>query len=130
MGPTLCSGSCWWVRSCALLPKQKFGSNGAEFRGQCCCGTQEPACPVGPLLAWQRQEPNQAAQHLDWSHGPLQKQTAVCSSKGKRPSRILFPLLDPQAHFCGVKSYFPVLRMLHFPLLLFERPTKTNGENN
>lgn len=49
---------------------------------------------------------------------------------GKKLSRILFPLLDPQAHFCGVKSHFPVLRMLHFPLLLLERPTKTNGENN
>lgn len=86
--------------------------------------------PAGPCQAWQRQEPNQAAQHSDCSHGPLKKQTAVCTSEGKRLSRILFPLLDPQAHFCGVKSYFPVLRMLHFPLLLFERPTKTNGENN
>jgi len=48
----------------------------------------------------------------------------------EKPSRIRLPLLHPQAHFCGVKSHFPVLRMLHFPSLLFERPTKTNGENN
>lgn len=48
----------------------------------------------------------------------------------KRPSRLLFPPLHPQAHFCGVKSHFPVLRMLHFPLLQFESPTKTKGQNN
>lgn len=94
-----------------------------------------------PVLLWHRgaHPPRGATPSLakasakpgsDRSHGRLKNQTAVCSSEGKRPSRILFPLLDPQAHFCGVKSYFPVLRMLHFPLLLFERPTKTNGENN
>lgn len=79
--------------------------------------------------------PLQASVHVEAENTGRGREVRLRASccwqlQGKRAFRILFPLLDPQAHFCGVKSHFPVLRRLHFPLLLFERPMKTNGENN
>lgn len=66
--------------------------------------------------------------------GKGKRQTRLLSTwtgaTGRLKSKLLFAVLRekgrlryyshswiPQAHFCGVKSYFPVLRMLHFSLV-------------